>query len=100
MTYFVLGVLVVVIGFLAGFTLLLQRAHETDRGEWRSERERLLRAALARNTGEFATLERIHNAEVAAAHPPSPEDFTTRERELLERMGMNGEQVPRVPEGL
>ena len=101
MTYFVVGVLVAVIIFLGAFALLLQKGHEADHREWRSERERLLRAALARTTGEFATLERIHNAEVAAvSHKDTPEDFTNRERELLERMGMNGEVVPRVPEGL
>lgn len=100
MIYLAVGTLVAVIIFLGAFALLLDRGHQGDRAEWRAERERLLRAALARTTSEFATLERIHNAEVAATQPrESPEEFTRRERELLEQMGMPDHSVPRVPEG-
>lgn len=76
--------------------------------EHRAEREKLMRALIAKNTGELANLERIENAG-AKARAADPRRVTEAEwqRMVAEDLTMMGEDprrafadVPPVPEGL
>lgn len=81
--------------------------------EHRAERERLMRALLARSTGELATLERVEAASVRAKaagggnRAMTQDEYERSLREDMERMGyppdvMPGTDphVPAVPEGM